>query len=80
MMNNQVINQWILCSKKMPDECTQVFATCVRTNGNYVAILVLLERIRGLWVDGDGEFLRNGEVIAWMPIKWPEPYRNENDG
>ena len=73
MMNNQAINQWILCSEKMPDDNRLVYVTDY--NG-----MVYIRKFDGYcWWDEFEEYYFSKEyIIAWMPYAMPEPYRGEN--
>lgn len=71
-MNNKMNSQWIPCSERMPNDSRLVYVT--DCNG-----MVRIRRFYGnCWWDDFREYDYNKEfIIAWMPIKWPEPYEGE---
>lgn len=69
---NSSAQQWIPCSKRMPEEETDVLIC--NSTGN-IAIsrgTYCTEASDWIWYTSGWRF---GEVIAWMPL--PEPYRAE---
>lgn len=78
---SEIPNNWISCSERLPEEAGEYICTLVGVHDSGIPSECGFEpsNQKGIipgWstCEADGfKFLRNDEVIAWMPM--PEPYR-----
>ena len=79
VVSQPTINNWIPCSERLPEEYGEYI--CTMENGQVQECGFVPEKQKGLikgWstCEADGhKFLRNKDVLAWMPL--PEPYSEE---
>lgn len=69
---------WIPCSERLPDVGEDVFVTVIDDHGDtpwrYTDVAWLCN---GTWI-ADNEILF-GNVIAWMPQRYPKPYKSDGE-
>lgn len=68
-------NNWILCSKRLPDKEGDYLVTLLDDGRTWVEIALWNETFGGRWqavLYNDVDYSDISNVIAWMPL--PEPY------
>ena len=74
------MNEWILASERLPEECSPIYAT-LRAKGrkNWTIETFYSKFNQGTpWGNIPMLVWKQAEVIAWKPKIIPEPYREEN--